>query len=287
MTTTIQAFSSFLEIITPTNSQMEVVSARCSRTEEYLKEAFPSASDLPLRRVFLIGSASRKTLIRPVDDIDVIAVFDNKDEVFSRYRYQSGQFLQRVRTALQAKTTIQNIGARGQAVRLFYKATPHVDIAPVFSSSGGGYYLPSGDGGWITTNPETQDVWFQERRNELGSSLVGLIKILKRWNNIHSRHWQSYHLEVATAKVFKSIGGFPTALQCFFEYAPGHIDCTDPAGHSGNLSAYLTYASRRALLLRLSEAEKRATFAINAAASGNHDEAKRLWHIELGDEFPA
>ena len=37
---------------------------------------------------------------------------------------------------------------------------------------------------------------------------------------------------------------------------------------------------------RLAEAKGRAEKALAAEAAGNHTEAKRLWRIELGDEFP-
>jgi len=158
--TTAQAMSSFLaDHVVPTPAQQLEISAKRSKTEDYLRVAFPSASDLPLMRVFLIGSADRGTLIRPVDDVDVMAEFTNKDKVFEKYRRDSTTFVQRIRRALNANTSIKKIGARGQAVRLFYTSGAHVDIAPVFKWSSAGFALPSGDGGWITTDPEAQAAW--------------------------------------------------------------------------------------------------------------------------------
>ena len=72
---------------------------------------------MPLKRVILIGSSARGTIIRPVNDIDVLAEFTNKENIFEQYRAHSDDFLQRIRTALDAKTSIEKIGARGQAVR--------------------------------------------------------------------------------------------------------------------------------------------------------------------------
>jgi predicted nucleotidyltransferase len=285
--TTAQAFDSFVSTISLTDTQKIEVTNKRNKTEEYLRAAFPSTSTLPLKRVILIGSADRGTLIRPLDDIDVMAEFTNKDNVFETYRYKSGDFLQRIRTALQANTSISQIGARGQAVRLFYTSGAHVDIAPVFKWTGDGFALPSGDGGWMTTDPEKQATWMAERRTAVGSNLTPVVKLVKRWNRVHSSRFASYHLEVMTASMFSSLGSnWRDALKVFFDHAYHNIDVSDPAGHSGSLSSYLTADARARIKSRLSEAKTRAENAIAYEAAGNHSEAKRLWKIELGDEFP-
>lgn len=288
MLTTGEAFNSFIEKISPTASQSAEMVRKCAKTEEYLLQAFPLSADLPTRRVILIGSASRGTAIRPVEDIDVMAEFYNKDNIFERFQYQSGQFLQRIRTGLNAVTSIQTIGARGQAVRLFYQSGAHVDIASVFKADRG-YLLPSGDGRWMSTDPEEQSRWFDERKRVAGSSLIDVIRLTKRWNNEHSKRLQSYHLEVLVACLFNTAFGVlnkRVALKLFFENAPRFMDVRDPAGHGGLLSDYLTNAQRAALLSRLQEAARRANWAIGEENSGNHNDAKKLWSLELGSEFP-
>lgn len=285
--TTAQSFDAFVQTISLTDAQRQEVQAKRTKTEEYLRAAFPPSSNLPLKRVILIGSADRSTLIRPLDDIDVLAEFTNKDNVFEQYRYNSGAFLQRIRTALQASTSIAQIGARGQAVRLFYTSGAHVDIAPVFAWSGGGFGLPSGSGGWITTDPEAQARWMADRRAAVGSHLTPTVKIAKRWNRVHSERLASYHLEVMVASMFGSIGAnWREATKCFFDWAPNYLAVSDPAGHSGRLDDYLTTQTRQALADRFANALARANSALIAEAAGNHAEAKRLWRIELGDEFP-
>ncbi|HWJ96636.1 MAG TPA: hypothetical protein VNQ33_00670 [Acidimicrobiales bacterium] len=239
-----------------------------------------------MKRTILIGSADRGTLIRSLDDVDVMAEFTNKDNIFEQYRHNSGAFLQRIRTALQASTSIASIGARGQAVRLFYTSGAHVDIAPTFKWSSGGFALPSGEGGWITTDPEVQATWMAGRREVLGSHLTPIVKIAKRWNRVHSSRLSSYHVEVMTATMFGSLSGnYRDAMKCWFDWAPQYLDVNDPAGHSGSLGTSMTYATRTALKSRLAEAKTRAVKALAEEAAGNHTEAKRLWKIELGDEF--
>src|SRR5579875_2170276 len=98
--TTAQAFDAFLSKIGPTEDQRADITRKRTATEKYLREAFPSSSTLPIKRVILIGSADRGTIIRPVNDIDVMAEFTNKDSIFEQYRSHSDEFLQRIRTAL-------------------------------------------------------------------------------------------------------------------------------------------------------------------------------------------
>ncbi|MCP3886034.1 MAG: nucleotidyltransferase [Propionibacteriaceae bacterium] len=285
--TTAQAFTQFVNSISLTDTQTLEVSAKRTKTSGYLGEAFPSQSTLPLSRCILIGSADRGTLIRPLDDVDVMAEFANKDSIFETYRYRSGDFLQRIRTALHASTSISHIGARGQAVRLFYTSGAHVDIAPVFRRGGGGFMLPSGDGGWIATDPEQQASWMAKRRAVVGTTLTPMVKLAKRWNRVHSERFGSYQIEVMTAAMFSSLSSnYRNALKCFFDWAPNWFDVQDPAGYGGALSGGMTKATRAAATSRLAEAKTRAEKALKSEAGGDHAEAKRLWRIELGDEFP-
>lgn len=285
--TTAQAFDRFMEIISPTDTQREEITNKRTKTAEYLSTAFPSTSTMPLKRVILIGSAARGTIVRPVNDIDVMAEFTNKDKIFENYRKSSGAFLQRIAKGLDAKTSIALIGARGQAVRLFYTSGAVVDIAPVFKWSGDGYALPSGDGHWITTDPEAQAKWYTEKKQTIGQNLTPLVKLARRWNEVHSHRFKPYHLEVVVVNSFATIGSnWRMAMNKFFESAPGHISVSDPAGHFGRLDDYLSRSDLNAIRSRFDEALDRSNRALNAESNGDHAEAKRLWRIELGDEFP-
>ncbi|HEX8182608.1 MAG TPA: hypothetical protein VF575_03320 [Candidatus Saccharimonadales bacterium] len=288
-TTTIQAFKEFAEKIKPTSNQLETIQTKRSATHNYLLEGFDASDEMPLDRTVIIGSASRDTIIRPLDDIDILAVFSDATNIYeNKYIYDSHAFINRVRNVLGQNFTDTVVGTRGQAVRLFYKSGPHVDIAPVFMDSGGGYLLPSGNGGWLKTDPDVQAAWFSEQNKELDYHLRPLVRLLKRWNNEHSKDIKSYHLEVMVANTFKTLGGNSrNAINKFFTWSQSHIDVYDPAGHSGNLSNYLTWNTRRDLIARLTSAAERTQKALDAEDAGDHAEAIRLWRIELGSEFPS
>lgn len=125
------------------------------------------------------------------------------------------------------------------------------------------------------------------RRDELGANLTPMVKLVKRSNRTHSGHFGSYQIEVMTATMFARLSGdYRNAMKCFFEWAPKFFDVNDPAGYGGSLGAGMTNSVRSLARSRLGDAKARADKALAAEAAGNHAEAKRLWKIELGDEFP-
>lgn len=285
--TTAQAFSKFLEDITATDNQKSTfIPNRKASVDKDLGAAFPSTSDMPYSKGILMGSASKGTIIRPLDDIDVLAVFDNSNNAWSKYRFDSKSFIYRVRNAYDGFKT-QQVGARGQAVRVFYESGGHVDVAPVFYQGNDVYHLPNGTGGWLLTAPTVANTWYFDRNKALGYHLSPVVRLLKAWNRAHSKHFRSFHLETVAATTFGSLGSnYRDALQKFFEWAPSYLSVSDPGGQGGDLSSYLTWGGRQELLSALSAAADRAKRANEAEAKGDHAEAKRLWRIVLGDTFP-
>lgn len=288
MITTSQAMTQFLSDISVTDYQKtSIINARKDRVVENLTAAFPATSDLPFSRAILMGSAAKGTIVRPMDDIDVLAVFSNANGAWNTYRLDSQAFLYRVRRAYSGLSTAQ-VGARGQAVRIFFKNGGHVDVAPVFSHGNDVYGLPGGDGGWINTAPTVANAWFTKRHAGLSYNLAPLVRLMKKWNNAHSKRLHSFHLETIAASTFKTLGSNrQNALASFFEWAPSHLDVFDPGGQSGALSGYLTWTGRQEIIQSLGSAAERARKANAAEARGDHDEAKRLWRIILGSSFPS
>ncbi|MEU8329859.1 hypothetical protein [Micromonospora sp. NPDC048839] len=286
--TTNQAFEQFLTDITITDYQKtSIVQGRKDSVVENLTAAFPKTSDLPFLEAKLIGSASKATIIRPLDDIDVLAVFSNENKAWSRYQYDSQPFLYRIRRAYDGLEAVQ-VGARGQAVRVFFKTGGHVDVAPVFRQSADVFHLPSGDGSWLLTSPFIANKWFADKNAELSYNLAPLVRMLKKWNGAHSKRLRSFHLETIAGHTFGALGSNRRAgLQKFFEWAGSHLDVYDPGGQSGLISGYLSGSTRDDVRRSFDTAADQASRAIDAESSGDHDEAKRLWRMVLGDSFPS
>lgn len=284
---TVQAFARFLEDISPTEHQLSsFIPNRKESVDKDLAAGFPDTSDMPYWRGELMGSASKGTAIRPLDDIDVLAVFSNRGKAWEKYRGDSRNFLYRVRRVYDGFNTAQ-VGARGQAVRVFYKTGGHVDVAPVFDNGDGVFDLPAGDGTWIKTSPLVAIDWYRAKDKTLNYHLSPLVRLLKAWNRSHSKRLQSFHLETIAANTFSSLSGnYRDALHKFFTWAPSHLDVSDPGGQSGVLSGYLFW-KRTEVLQALQRAADQSGKALEAEARGDHDEAKRLWRIILGDAFPS
>ncbi|MDE0231066.1 MAG: hypothetical protein OXI56_01255 [bacterium] len=286
--TTAKAFDQFERKIRLTTAQRDQATSRVKGVRGFLSRTFPDSYDIPLREATLMGSAARGTIIRPLDDIDVLATFKNKNNIFEKYRNDSQSFIYRLREQVNAKTTVQQVGTRGQAVRLFYKDGLHVDIAPVFAWNGGGYALPSGTGKWITTDPPAQEEWIKERESTLSGQFRRRVRLLKRWNSVHSSRLGSWHLEVMVGRVFTSMSSnHRNGLMRFFEWAPGYLNVQDPDGHGGDLGEGLTWTQQSNIKNSFSTNHARAVNAVDAEARGNHAEAIRLWKIILGSEFPS
>lgn len=285
--TTSQAMIAFLEDITVTDYQKtSIVQARKTTVEANLKTAFPSTSDLSFSQGVLMGSAAKNTIVRPIDDVDVLAIFSNVNQAWEKYRRESRAFIYRIRSAYDGLSTAQ-VGTRGQAVRVFFQTGGHVDVAPVFSYGNDVYGLPDGSGGWINTAPTVATSWFTSKNAELGYNLAPLVRMLKKWNGAHSKRLRSFHLETMAGNMFQSLGtGRQVGLQRFFEWAPGRIDVADPGMQSGVLSNYLGFSARQEVAQSFNIAADRATKAVEAESRGDHEEAKRLWRIILGSTFP-
>lgn len=285
--TTAQAFDKFLTDISATDYQTStLIPARKTTVDDRLCDKFPSTCDMPYSQGILMGSAAKGTIIRPFDDVDVLAVFSNANHAWDKYKKDSKSFIYRIRDAY-AGMSIQQVGARGQAVRVFYESGGHVDVAPVFSAGDGVYKLPAGDGTWINTAPTIANDWFANKNKGLGYHLAPLVRLLKSWNRAHSKRMRSFHLETVAGHTFGNLGANRRdALQKFFAWAPNNLSVSDPGGQSGDLGDYLTWTGRQQLVDALNSAAIRAQSALNAEARSDHAEAKRLWKIILGDDFP-
>lgn len=283
--TTAEAFSEYLESISPTDNQRDAAKSRFSSAKKILAAEF-DGTDMPLHRMALMGSAAKETIIRPINDVDAMAVFANAPALYEKYKSNSQRFLYRVRDALAGKR-VETVGSRGQAVRLFYVDGGHVDIAPVLTAAKG-YLLPAGDGTWITTDPEACTSWLNSKDDQHGSNLKPLVRLLKKWNRAHSGRMRSFHLETMAASMFTTLGSNQRDnLRVFFEHGSRWLGAPDPAGHSGRLDLYLSEGSRRDVTSSFSAAHMRAAAAGEAEASGNQEESLRLWKIVLGADFPS
>lgn len=287
-TTIASAFNEFDTKVSPDQSVWDRVYQRRDAVVSALKAAFPATANVTYRDHKIIGSLGRRTAGNPVADIDIMAHLSIDMDLWNQsYRDDSSDFLYRVRRSLNNASTVKKIGARGQAVRLFYADGLVVDVAAVEKYSDGSYAIPDGSGNWLTTDPVKHETYLNERNAPLAGDLKKIIRFAKQWNMAHSSRLTSFHLEVLVARTFATMGtNSRTALRLFFDYNQNNLSVQDPAGYSGDLSNYLTWSQRAAVNDSLGKARDRADAAMDAENRGDHVEAIRLWRVILGNKFP-
>jgi len=58
----------------------------------------------------------------------------------------------------------------------------------------------------LDPDPDQHETYMAERNGTLSYQLKPLVRMLKRWNRVHSERLESFHLEVMTASMFQSLG---------------------------------------------------------------------------------
>lgn len=169
-----------------------------------------------------------------------------------------------------------------------------MDITPAFPlrhwlfRTEEGFVIPSGDGKWLRTNPYLHDDFMAKRNQSLENRLKPLIRLLKRWNSVHSKRLSSFHLEMIGQEVFgRMSGNMRLNVVFFFKEAARYLDVKDPAGYSGNLASPLTSKQRDDIKRSFAYAHEHAVCAQEADERKDVAEALRQWRIVFGDEFPA
>ncbi|WKX09988.1 hypothetical protein [Streptomyces sp. NL15-2K] len=287
-TTIVAAFNEFDTEVKPSPATWTKVYERRDIVVNVIKAAFPAGNDIRYQSHKIIGSLGRNTACNPVDDIDLMVHLHVDQDLWNqKYRDNSSEFLYRVRKVLNENSPVRKIGARGQAVRFFYADGLSVDVAPVEKYTSGDYGIPDGAGNWLTTNPNKHETYLNERNSALDGDLKKIIRFAKKWNKAHSSRLSSFHLEMLVARTYGTLGSNSRkALRLFFDYNLYNLSVQDPAGFSGDLSAYLNWASKDAVNDSLKSARDRADLALAAEDRGDYREAIRLWRIILGNDFP-
>ncbi|WP_045876739.1 nucleotidyltransferase [Pseudofrankia sp. DC12] len=281
--TTARAFVKLDDIIRLSAEDKAVIDARRDEAERALRAIFPPRCALPLVGVATIGSAGRDTMIRPLDEVDIFAVFSAANSAWKRFRWDSRDLLLCVRNAIGGDR-VQTIGTRGQALRVVYDTPPDVHLVPAFDHPRAGYVMPDRIGGWLPTRPERHASWTED----LGPRVISAVRLLKAWNRVCGSRLRSFHIEALAGTVLAGRGLNPRqALATVFRHMDEvGLSMTDPADVGGDLSTYLRPDDLGALGESVRMARAYSEKAVAAEGDGRHEEAVALWATIFGPEFP-
>jgi hypothetical protein len=270
-----------------------------------------------------MGSFSRRTKIRPIDDIDFLIVFSaegttygtnvfngkielNVPESATRLKSLSNEFSQlnsiRLLNKLKSKlSTIPqyseaDLKRNQEAITLKLKSYPwNFDIVPAFitspESDGRSYYLiPDGSGSWKKTDPRI-DAKRTTTINQLrNGKALKYIRLIKYWQKRPIMPTiSSYLLENIILSYFEKneVGAEQSTLRDIFGYLKVNIyhDVEDPKGIQGNLNN-LDWETKSKIATAATLAESYANKAIDCTLADDHKSAHDEWKKIFGSEFP-
>ena len=309
----------------------ETVTARGSRDwlATQLRAFHTDFADFPRpyeEKDIFYGSFHRRTKIRPLDDIDLIACLHAQGCTYLSYgteirltvpqeaerlrplchdesqelnsRKVINQFVRRLSKIPQYRRA--DIGRNGEAAVLSLESyTWSFDIVPAFftkpESDGRTYYLiPDANGHWKKTDPRIDQDRITQTNQAHDGNLLPVIRLMKYWNRRTTKPViDSYVFETIVVNHFRASTSKATV------YIDLHVEAplreissailqliSDPKGIQGDLNQ-TSLGDRFAISTRATHDAARAVEARNAENRDDHKGAIRLWSEIFGPDFPA
>lgn len=277
------SFTEFYNSINLDGDKRDIANSRKDHIQELLSK------NLDIIESFASGSIPRFTALKNHSDVDVIVALNYSKHIENK---TPTQVLQNVRDVLGGYKT--SVRKNGQAVTLYYKSWPNVDVVPVarvVDSQGNiiHYKVPNENNDtWIISKPKAHSKNIESKATECGCNFRQIIKMIKWWNLTHGDYLQSYHIEVLALKVFSgNIDDTPWNVFQFFKNARSLL--TNSLWHDvGYVDDYLSYSDRQEILKRFDYAIEKSKDAWyqTYGNSNNPEKAITLWRHIFGDQFP-
>lgn len=242
-------------------------------------------------RDILSGSYARRTAIRPLHDVDLFIILNEKIHAGLRGPDPS-PCLVAVRDALaRGYPNKQAARLQGRSVNIEFSGSGiGYDIVPAFANGPGAYRIPDRDReNWILTNPEVHRQTLVTANQRAGGKLVPLIKLAKHVNTGLGRPLRSFHLEVMSYEAFSGPPpSYPEGLAFLLTYLADRVlqTCRDPAGLGPNIDNGMDQPKRTRAREALRGAAGRAGDAIQHSVAGRLSEAHKCWRGLLGGIYP-
>lgn len=239
---------------------------------------------------FSTGSIPKFTALKQHADLDVMVALHYGKHVEGK---KPTQVLQSVRDALAEWRT--GVRRNGQAVTLYYKTWPNVDVVPVsrvVNSDGKvtHYNVPdSNTDEWIESRPKSLAATIESKSKECGYNFRRIVKMIKHWNRIHSDYLLSYHIEVLAIRVLSgNLDDTPWEVFQFFGNARKLLEY--PLWYDTGLADdYLSWPARQEVLKRFDIAvtKSRDAWIKTYDKNRDHEGTIKIWQDIFGDKFPS
>lgn len=289
MQTIAQAFDSMRQALELTDAEKQ----EAARQQNVVRENLRGRLGGVIRDI-LSGSFSRRTAIRPLDDIDLFIVLDPlvHSDVYPNSVVKPSACLRKVQRALAAAYPSSSAPRlQGRSVHIDFSGTGiGYDVVPAFAAGGEVYIIPDrGRDEWIRTNPEAHKRALIAANERAAGKLNPMVKMAKLWKRENGEPLRSFHLEVMSYNAFwMAPASYAEGMRALFGHLASAVlsGCADPAGVGPNIDAGMTQAERTAARAKLVEAERKAAEALGLERAGRVAEAHRVWKGLFGKAYP-
>lgn len=272
------------------------------RRGHVFKGAFEKLDEV--HEVFISGSLARKTHRKPINDVDVVIVYDRDAHPDWGQPGASGEDALKYTSAKVNELLGATNGTHERLVRLARPGNHAVkcfvddpddpdaftvDAMPAFRTETGLLIPEKTSKDWVPADPEYL-IDQVAARTAAWIKYPGTVRMLKTWAKAQPGiAIKSLVMEVLALQFLRHDGTMqPIAVKEFFVRAANHIEAgyevTDPAGICGAIQNSLDYEK---LAECLRDAATKAGTAFSKQAIGEHTAAIRLWAEIFGDGFPS
>ena len=280
-----QAFDAFLRRLEPRAE--EAASASRQKDEVIAK----LQKGLHPKEGMLSGSFGRRTAVRPLHDIDLFVVL-GADSGFAEQ--PPATCLKRVAAVLREAYPQVDPQPGFRSVHLGkVPGGVDFDVVPAVEVPGqsGVFKIPDRDvHQWIRTNPWKHQELCNAADATAQSKFRPILKMLKRWRDLHGVPIRSFLLEAISYKAFpQAPDRYPDGLAHLFQFVGERVPqpCPDPAGLGSRVDAGMDPNRRQQTSERLLGAARDAANALKAEREGDLTTAHRLWGKLLGADYHA
>ena len=274
------SFDKFIENISVSGNQSETAKSRSQSIVNLLDKEFSILEAFPL------GSLVSGTSLKGHADADVMLALHFGNHVEGK---SPAEVLQSVKDKLSDYNT-RMAKKNGQAVTLYFKTWPNVDIVPAYRVSDNGsfycYKIPNmNDGTWIETRPKVHI----QNMSKMSSYKINLVKMIKEWNRKHSSYLSSFHIEVMALSYEEFYGDYAWHTFKFFEHMYDKIQykIPSPSGLGGYVDDYLSYSDRQEAKQRIETALGNSRNAWSDSYNNRDKDSIEGFGKLFGERFPS
>ncbi|HVF05265.1 MAG TPA: CBASS oligonucleotide cyclase [Frankiaceae bacterium] len=294
MRTVAEAFTEFSSRLEITETESDSASRRQRNLRKQVKDGGVDVVD-----DFLIGAYARHTKTKPLRDVDILVVLDDRAYLDKRPR----KVLDAVKAILDPLYGADRVCIDRFAVRVDFGVSVvndvsseviSFDVVPAFTE-GDHYLIPDDHSGeWIKTDPTVHADKATAANKALDEHWKPLVKMIKKWNDHAGGPVEpSFLIEVMALDLLCPpwTGQTPYLLREFFASAAERIDdgWPDPAELGPYVSDILDGAPAKMTTAKaaLRAAEASCTEAMRLDRAKRTSDALAAWRALFGPLFPS